>query len=64
MSMTTVEKEREFYDWCARNQRDPELGQTAREYEESLSGGPIEEWWDEMDADAEERRYWDTDPRR
>jgi hypothetical protein len=64
MTMTTENNEGLYLLWCGKNGLDPDLGTTAREFEERIAGQPIEEWWDEMDADAAERMFWDDDPRR
>jgi hypothetical protein len=56
MSMTTQQNEILFRDWCLRWSRDPELGESARAFEEFLAQQPIEEWWDAMDEEAQEQR--------
>jgi hypothetical protein len=49
-------REVRYLAWCISNEVDPELGDSARRYEEEIAGQPIEEWWDEMNEQAEYER--------
>lgn len=41
--------EEAYQSWCIENNRDPDYGDSARAYEESLAQQPLEEWWRAMD---------------
>lgn len=62
--MITESNERFYLLWCGEHHLDPDLGTTARAFEEAVADQPIEQWWAQMDEDAAERKFWDDDPRR